>query len=133
MSLATARLSASLTHAKVCPLCGSGHEQPSTVTVGNLSIDQRTRTMDINGTELRLTSKEYELLLYMAQRAGELVSKKQLYLDVWGFQVMPRSTRTVDSHVSRLRCKINAIGANASVVIDNVWGSGWRLRGLEVP
>ncbi|MCW2920496.1 MAG: two component transcriptional regulator, winged helix family [Thermoleophilia bacterium] len=132
MSLATARLSATLARPEHCPLCGTNRET-TTLTIAGLRIDLRTRSAWASGIQLKLTAKEYDLLVYLAERTDEVVTKRRLYLDVWGYPVMPRTTRTVDSHVSRLRRKIAASGANNCVVIDNVWGTGWRLRSAGGP
>ena len=62
----------------------------------------------------------------LARREGQVVTRKQVYRDVWGFAVMPRSTRTLESHVSRLRCKI-AVVPETGITIGAVWGTGRRL------
>lgn len=125
MAIATARLSASLARPVHCPMCGTNRE-PNLIALPGLRISHAERRAWIAGSEVQLTGKEFDLLAYFATRPGELVTKKQLYHDVWCFQIMPRSTRTVDSHVSRLRCKMAEIDGS-SIVVDNVRGRGWRL------
>jgi len=126
MAVATARLAASLARPAHCPLCGTNSE-PNVIALPGLRISCATRRVWIAGAEVKLTGMEYRLLEYLAKRPDAVVTKKQLYQDVWGFQIMPRGTRTVDSHVSRLRRKLSAVDGNA-IVIEAAWGTGWRFR-----
>lgn len=126
MAIATARLAASLARPAQCPLCGTTNE-PSVIALPGLRINTSAHRAWIAGTEIALTAKEYNLLVYLAKRPDDVITKKRLYLDVWGYQTMPRSTRTIESHVSRLRCKIAAV-EGSEITIENVWGTGWRLR-----
>ncbi len=76
---------------------------------------------------MRLSQKEYELLLQLAREPDRVFTKAELLRDVWGYRIMGR-TRTLDSHASRLRRKLRDAGGEAGLV-DNVWGVGYRLRG----
>jgi DNA-binding response OmpR family regulator len=91
-------------------------------------IDVRTRDVRLAGRPLRLAQKEYELLLVLAREPDRVFTKAELLRDVWGYRV-PGRTRTLDSHASRLRRKLRQAGAGTELV-DNVWGVGYRLRGL---
>lgn len=131
MAIVAAQLSASLARPVQCPMCGTNRE-PNLIALPGLRLSHTERRAWNAGSELHLTGKEFDLLAYLAGRPGELVTKKQLYKDIWCFQIMPRSTRTVDSHVSRLRCKLSRVDGS-SIVIDNVRGLGWRLLTGVVP
>ena len=90
-------------------------------------IDTRTRDARVGGERLKLSQKEYELLLRLARDPDRVFTKAELLRDVWGFRVMGR-TRTLDSHASRLRRKLRDAGGEEGLV-DNVWGVGYRLHG----
>ncbi len=71
-----------------------------------------------------LAGKEYELLAKLAEDPERVWRKEELLRDVWGFRSLGR-TRTLDSHASRLRRKLQAAGEGKFVV--NIWGVGYRL------
>jgi DNA-binding response OmpR family regulator len=71
-----------------------------------------------------LAGKEYELLLKLMSEPTRVWTKEQLLREVWDFRSLGR-TRTLDSHASRLRRKLQAAGDGPFVV--NVWGVGYRL------
>lgn len=102
---------------------------PSVVDAPPVRIDTRTRDARVGGHRLRLSQKEYELLLQLAREPDRVFTKAELLRDVWGYRVMGR-TRTLDSHASRLRRKLRDAGGEAGLV-DNVWGVGYRLRGAS--
>lgn len=92
--------------------------------VGELEIDRRARTVRLAGHVVALAAKEYELLVALASEPDRVFRKEELLRDVWGFRSLGR-TRTLDSHASRLRRKLNGHGERTYVV--NVWGVGYRL------
>ena len=81
--------------------------------------------MTLDGTDVPLTTREFDLLAYVARRPGRTVSREQLLAEVWGWTVGDVSTITV--HVRRLREKIEADAA-APEIIATVWGVGYRLN-----
>ena len=92
--------------------------------VGDLSIDLASRAVRVGSERVCLSAKEYDLLVALAQDPDRVFRKEELLRDVWGFRSLGR-TRTLDSHASRLRRKLNANGDGRYVV--NVWGVGYRL------
>lgn len=72
---------------------------------GTLTIDLERHIVDVNGSEIRLTAKEFLLLTYLLEHGGRVLSRDLLLTDVWGYQYTG-GTRTVDVHVRRLREKI---------------------------
>ena len=126
MSLATARYAASLAHPIKCPLCGTRSEA-NTITLPGMRIDRQAQRAWIAGHELKLTRREHELLAYFADRHDRVVTKRDLLIDIWGYQAVPRTTRAVEAHVSRLRRKIAATTGDTTY-FPSVWGIGWRLR-----
>ena len=75
------------------------------VTVGGLRIDPRSRVASVDGEPLDLTPREFELLHYLAVRAGEVVSKRELLTEVWQVPYTG-ADKTVDVHLSWLRRKL---------------------------
>lgn len=101
----------------------SGPRRPR-LDVGDLEIDLGSRTVRVAGDPVRLSAKEYELLVALAEDPERVFRKEELLRDVWGFRSLGR-TRTLDSHASRLRRKLNRNGEPTYVL--NVWGVGYRL------
>jgi DNA-binding response OmpR family regulator len=96
----------------------TGRRERGVVQVGELRIDPLAREV-----VLELSSKEFALLRTLAEEPTRVFTKEELLRDVWGFKLMG-STRTLDSHASRLRRKLMPSGRRWIV---NVWGVGYRL------
>jgi DNA-binding response OmpR family regulator len=92
--------------------------------VGPLNIDTCAHVVHIAGTPVELCRLEYELLVHLARNPAGVCSKQELLSAIW-HQRTGAGARTVDSHASRLRRKLEAAGARGLVV--NVWGVGYRL------
>ncbi|MEU7785685.1 MULTISPECIES: response regulator transcription factor [unclassified Amycolatopsis] len=80
-------------------------ETTAPVVVGGLSVDARTRQASLEGEPLDLTPREFDLLHYLASRAGTVVSKRELLTDVWKLPYAG-ADKTVDVHLSWLRRKL---------------------------
>ena len=98
-------------------------QRQGSIRVGDLVIDSSRREVRVDGEPVMLANKEYELLLTLASEPRRVFTKSELLRDVWNFQTMGR-TRTLDSHASRLRRKLDPDGGRFVV---NVWGVGYRL------
>ncbi len=94
------------------------------LAVHDLSIDLPSRTVRLAGEPVQLSAKEYDLLIALAAEPERVFRKEELLRDVWDFRSLGR-TRTLDSHASRLRRKLNPNGEPRYVL--NVWGVGYRL------
>lgn len=94
------------------------------IEVGSLAVDTRTHDVRAEGRAVCLRPLEFELLVQLARDPERVFSKDELLRTVWGYR-STGSTRTVDTHASRLRRKLNRDGLNRWVV--NVWGVGYRL------
>jgi DNA-binding response OmpR family regulator len=99
-----------------------------TLAVRDLSVDLTARAVRIAGRAVELSAKEYDLLVALAEEPERVFRKEELLRDVWGFRAQGR-TRTLDSHASRLRRKLNPEGDGLYVL--NVWGVGYRLVAEE--
>ena len=93
--------------------------------VGELVIDPVTRQVRIGDRAVELANKEFALLKALASEPKRVFTKEELLRDVWGYRSMGR-TRTLDSHASRLRRKLDPEGAR---FVFNCWGVGYRLVG----
>jgi DNA-binding response OmpR family regulator len=96
------------------------------IEAGDVVVDRATRRAAVGGVPVDLAGKEFELLLKLATDPQRVFSKDELLREVWGFRSLGR-TRTLDSHASRLRRKLGAVGTGPYVL--NVWGVGYRLLG----
>ncbi len=95
------------------------------IRVGELEVDARTRTAKLAGRELELARREFDLLLALASRAGEVVTKRELLSEVWQ-QPYGGADRTLDVHVSLLRRKLGETAADPRY-LHTVRGVGVRL------
>ena len=98
--------------------------QPS-IEVGELRLDPGARVATLGGTTLQLSPKEFDLLAYLAERKGTVVSKRQLMAEVWR-QPYGGSEKTVDVHISWLRKKLGESAAE-SRYLETVYGVGVKL------
>jgi len=95
------------------------------VRIGGLEIDPPARRATLDGASLDLSPKEFDLLLYLARRAGEVVTKREMLAEVWR-EPYGGSERTVDVHLSWLRRKMGETAA-APRYLQTVFGVGIRL------
>ena len=92
---------------------------------GDVRVHRRGRRVTRAGREVRLTRKEYDLLVYLATHPGDVVTRERLLDEVWGYERFP-TTRTVDTHVLRLRRKLEA-DPDRPRFIHTVHGQGYRF------
>ncbi|MEO9140572.1 MAG: response regulator transcription factor [Jatrophihabitans sp.] len=109
---------------------GKSDEDP-VITVGGLMIDTRSYEVTVDGRPVELARKEFELLLALARRAGEVVSKRDLLGEVWQL-AWGGSDRTVDVHLSWLRRKLGETAADPRY-LHSVRGVGVRLTAPASP
>ena len=102
----------------------SGPGRRETVNVDVIRIDVPARTVTVAGERVPVGGKEYELLMKLASDPGRVFRKEELLRDVWGYRSLG-VTRTLDSHASRLRRKLQLNGYGPFVI--NVWGVGYKL------
>lgn len=94
------------------------------VSLGDLVIDLEARSVTFNSNLVVLRRMEYDLLVCLARCPGRVFTKSELLSDVWGYKALG-NTRTLDSHASRLRSKLAAVGAEGLIV--NARGVGYSL------
>lgn len=93
--------------------------------VAGLSIDLKSRVVSLDGSEVKCNRKEFDLLAYLAQRVGEVVSRQELFTEVWR-QPYGTVDKTIDVHVSWLRRKLGESAAEPRY-IHTLRGVGVKL------
>lgn len=96
-------------------------------TFGELTLDRNKRKVMLAGNEVHLTAKEFDLLLYLASSPGRVYSRNDLLDCVWGYKHSGYE-HTVNSHINRLRSKLEKDPANPEYVLT-VWGVGYKFNG----
>ncbi|AZV51090.1 DNA-binding response regulator ResD [Bacillus halotolerans] len=93
----------------------------------HLSIDHDAHRVTADGTEVSLTPKEYELLYFLAKTPDKVYDREKLLKEVWQYEFFG-DLRTVDTHVKRLREKLNKVSPGAAKKIVTVWGVGYKFE-----
>lgn len=101
---------------------GAAGLQNDVVSRGPLRVDTASRSATLDGVELELTPKEYELLVLFAAHPGRAFSREYLLKTIWGYD-FDGFDRTVDTHITRLRKKLGPLGEK----IATVWSVGYRF------
>lgn len=96
----------------------------SQIEVSGICIDPDAHTVTVDGQEINLTPREFELLLYVAQNKNIALSRQQILSAVWNFDYYG-DARTVDTHVKNLRMKLGSHGS----ALKTVRGRGYKLEG----
>jgi len=104
-----------------------GGGEDAVVEVGGIRLEPAARRVLVNGTEIALANKEYELLRVLLEHAGQVVSRDTILAEVWG-DVELRGSKTLDMHMSWLRRKIGDEGPAAERRIATVRGVGFRIN-----
>lgn len=99
------------------------------ITFGELSIFPQKRSITLKNESFDLTSKEFDLLMLFATNPGKAYSRQELLDVVWGYQYSGYS-HTVNSHINRLRSKIEDDPSNPTY-IKTVWGVGYRFVEMD--
>ncbi len=93
---------------------------------GIYRLDQNTHTASINGDAIELTSREFDLALFLFRNSGRVLSRGHILASVWGSNP-DLNTRTVDTHISRLRKKLH-IGEENGWRLKAIYQHGYRLE-----
>lgn len=99
--------------------------------VGPYRLDRRGRSISLGGRAVKMTPRMVEVALLLFRRRGEIVSRAQLYEQIWGHR-QPLDTRTVDTHVSRLRQALELDGRHG-FKLSSVYQHGYRLEMTSSP
>jgi DNA-binding response OmpR family regulator len=103
---------------------------PTRVPFNGGVIDIASRSLTLtDGKTVELSEKEAAVLVFLAARAGQVVSREQLLAGVWGLNPKGLNTRTVDMHITRLREKLRDDAAQPRV-LSTVWGRGYQFQAV---
>lgn len=97
------------------------------IAYDHLVIDNDAHRVLANNAKVNLTPKEYELLLFLAKSPDKVFDREELLKEVWHYDFYG-DLRTVDTHVKRLREKLNKVSPEASEMIHTVWGIGYKFE-----
>ncbi len=97
------------------------------IVLQHLTIDNDAHRVTSDGKEISLTPKEYELLYFLAKSPDKVFDREQLLKEVWHYEFFG-DLRTVDTHVKRLREKLNRVSEEAAKMIVTVWGVGYKFE-----
>ena len=120
-----ARIKALVRRTQVFSGAAAADASSSVVTLAGLVIDATKRTVTRDSQPIALTAKEFDLLLYLAQHPGQVFSRTQLLDGVWGYSHAGYE-HTVNSHINRLRNKLESDPANPRYVMT-AWGVGYHF------
>ena len=108
---------------------GQGGEFPgasNSITASGITLDEDAHTAAGDHGEIDLTPREFELLASLMKNAGKVVSREDLLRDAWGWEYLTE-TKTVDTHIKRLRDTIHSAGYDPALV-ETVRGYGYRFK-----
>lgn len=103
------------------------HDHAQKVTVGNLSIDPTRREVTLEDKQIELTAREFDLLDYFVRNPGRVFRRADLLDKVWGYG-HEGYEHTVNSHINRLRAKIESDPSHPEMIVT-VWGVGYKFSG----
>jgi DNA-binding response OmpR family regulator len=124
-----ARVRAILRRVELLREATASEPSPPVLVEGPLRIDLGEHMASVGGHSLELTPKEFDLLTLLARNTGRAFARDFLLERVWGYDYAGLDTRTVDTHVLRLRKKLGPLGDR----IETVWGVGYRFARAAEP
>lgn len=95
--------------------------------VGNVELQPEARSVRVNGEPVAVTTKEFDLAMLLLQNLGTLFSRQVLLERVWGGDIATLDTRTVDTHISRVRRKL-MLEPSHGWLLSTIYGHGYRLE-----
>jgi len=101
-------------------------EHGETVTSGNLTIDSSRRKVMIGKEPINISRKEFDILILLAKSPGKVFSREMILESIWGTE-WEGYERMIDSHVKRIRSKLDQSGSNKQEWIETIWGVGYRF------
>lgn len=123
-----ARLRAHLaTHDRLLKKDGAKPSVEQGLTIDNLIIRPKARQVILDGKDVALTGKEFDLLYFLAEHPNEVFSKEQLFEKIWSLDPIGEPA-TVTVHINRLRDKLKAASGRPYERIETVWGAGYRFH-----
>lgn len=107
-------------------LVSSESHNNEVLKVGDILIDHGARRVTVDGKEVGLTNKEFDLLYFLASKPNIVFTKEELFSKIWGYDSMGE-TSTITVHINRIRDKIGDVNGDPKY-IETVWGTGYRFN-----
>lgn len=107
-------------------LIGSGIQENETIEIRGIKIDKTARRVWVNGEEKAFTSKEFDLLTFLAQNPNHVFTKEELFSRIWDMESIG-DIATVTVHIKKIREKIEFNTAKPQY-IETIWGVGYRFK-----
>ncbi|MDD5934907.1 MAG: response regulator transcription factor [Clostridiales bacterium] len=107
-------------------LLGSGVKENEVIEIRGIKIDKTARRVYINGEEKAFTTKEFDLLTFLAQNPNHVYTKEQLFQEIWDMESIG-DIATVTVHIKKIREKIEA-NTSKPQYIETIWGVGYRFK-----
>ncbi len=111
---------------------GAAAQQQPVIEVAPYQIDLGSRTISLNGDAVALTNREFSLAVLLFHNRGKVLSRAHILEEIWGIDNAEVTTRTVDTHISRLRKKL-ALGPDNGWILSAIYQHGYRIEQSEIP
>ncbi|MBR2481387.1 MAG: response regulator transcription factor [Oscillospiraceae bacterium] len=108
---------------------GSGTVQPSTLSIGGIELDDNAKTVSVDGENVNLTPKEYDILRFLMQNAGTVFSPDEIYRRVWE-EAPLNAAGAIAVHIRHIREKIEINPAEPRY-LKVVWGKGYKMEAKQ--
>lgn len=102
---------------------GKAEEEESLLEMGGIVVDKTAHQVTVDGKEIELSFKEFELLTFFMENAGIALSREKILNNVWNYDYFG-DARTIDTHVKKLRSKMGEKGD----YIRTIWGMGYKFE-----
>jgi DNA-binding response OmpR family regulator len=107
-------------------LTGSNANRNTVIEIRGLKIDKTARRVFLNGEEKIFTTKEFDLLTFLAENPNHVYSKEELFREIWNMESLG-DIATVTVHIKKIREKIEVNTAKPQY-IETIWGVGYRFK-----
>lgn len=107
-------------------ISSAGNDQNELIEIRGLKIDKTSRRVWVNGEEKTLTTKEFDLLTFLAEHPDRVFSKEEIFSRIWDMELVG-DIATVTVHIKKIREKIEADKSNPQY-IETIWGVGYRFK-----
>ena len=107
-------------------LIGSGGPENNVVEIRGLKIDKTARRVYVNGEEKMFTTKEFDLLTFLAEHPNHVFTKEELFREIWDMEAVG-DIATVTVHIKKIREKVE-INTSKPQYIETIWGVGYRFK-----
>lgn len=108
-------------------LVGQGVKENEVIEIRGIKIDKTARRIFVNGEEKIFTTKEYDLLTYLAQNPNHVFTKEELYQEIWNMPAIGDDCATVTVHIKKIREKVEE-NTSKPQYIETIWGVGYRFK-----